>query len=162
MPKPNRKILGPAARWLAVKRKGRLPVKLTFSQKAVGLLNLMLRAPETLTSRVQGMQPWKAKDEPGARQIIRLQHWLEKSVLKKVTEERYDIPETWAGALPGTYVDRLKEIARHYEPVGLAVGFSESYYDLLDSLEGKAPATDLDELVGYTDPAEATESEKKS
>lgn len=135
-------------------------MKLTFSQKAVGLLNLMLRAPESLTSRVQGLQPWKAKDEPGARQIIRLQHWLEKAVLKKVTEDRYDIPETWSGELPGTYVDRLKEITRHYESVGLSVSFSESYYDLLDSLEGKKPAVDLDELVNYHDPV-APEGEKK-
>jgi hypothetical protein len=158
MSRSSPKVIGPAERWLARKRKEREPVTLTFSQKALGVLSAMIRNPEMLVARCPGVQQWRAKGDAARRQVIRIQRLIEQSIqldtgVKDAQGNRiFEFPESWTGDLPTPYVDLLKEIARHYESAAEFVIFSDGYCQLVDALEGKRPEDSLDELIGYKDP----------
>ena len=140
-------------------------MQLVLNQKALQMFSAVLRNPEGMVARVQGLQQWRAKSETVRRQVIRLQRLLEKGILQDKGKDAqgnqlYDVPEIWEGALPTTYVDVLKEILKHYDAASECVIFTEMYYALADALEGKNPEADTDELIGYKDPA--PEAEKKA
>jgi hypothetical protein len=142
--------LAAAKRW---KPRGEPKVEISFCKDSIGLINAMLRNPFMLKGGLEkvNVEPYKAKDEVGARQTRRVVRWLEKSVLG----ERNEI-KAWKGRIDKVYVERLKAIVKHFEDVGYMSYLVDDYLTLLDELEGKELD---DDSIEETDGESETPSE---
>jgi len=145
--------MGAAAKWLAAKREGRQEMKLSLTEGSANLLKAMVIEPHMLNLALVGenFKHWRAHDNSGARQVVSLQKWLEQKVLEKAEPKGFVAPKDgWTGALPQVYVDRLKEIVKHYEPLGMMPTVTRDYLSLVDALDGK-PLEDkaTEELLDY-------------
>jgi hypothetical protein len=125
----------------------RSEVNLEFPKTEIGLLNAFLREYQNLPMNeiMPPLRPYQAKDKPGAKQIAALQRWLEKKVMEKKVEGTGYKFNDWSGSLPKVYVERLLEIVKHYEPLGmLPTVFMQDYWSLRAKLEGEKP--DFDDI----------------
>lgn len=137
---------------------------LCLDRSALRLLDRMIRNPGTLGLQEVGpqFQQWRAKDEAGAKEILRLQKWLEMKVFERVSEDAFKIPEKWEGGLPQTYVDRLLEVVKYYEPLGFLPAHVQDYFNLRNALEGKTGEDKaLTELFDYKEPEKKEEAAKE-
>lgn len=110
-------------------------MKLKLSKNSMGMLNLMVRLPVNLAgglrTMVEKIKPYKAQDDVASREVGRIARWLEKQFKDKSE------PPAYEGKIEQRYVDRMKDIAKHYEEVGRSSYLVQEYVGLLDELEGK-------------------------
>jgi len=142
--------MGLAARWLGHKREGRKEMKLELDVGMIHLLNGMIRMNGLLPLGAAGGNPqnplplYKAPDEAAQRQMVALQKWVEKRLLVKKRDDgkSLDYPELGDGetvsvSLRQAYIDRIKELMKHYEKIGQLSQMVEPYLKLKDALDGK-------------------------
>jgi hypothetical protein len=149
-------------------------MKLKFDRQALWILDQMVRVPQAAefqrdifaVNPPHGMKQWAAKDMAAARQIRHVQSWLKEKVLEKKSEDILGYPESWVGELPKNYVQRILDIVKYYEPLGMLAGRTEAWLSLLDSLEGKTGEDEeaIEDLLNYKggEDAEEQAEEKKA
>ena len=120
-----------AQRW---KPRGLKKMKLKLSKESMGLLNWMIRAPGMLAGNLrtvaEKIQPYKAPDEIGAREVRKITMWLEKKIGDKP-------PQPFEGRIEECYVKRMEAVAKHFEELGRMSYIVGEYMDLVDELAGK-------------------------
>jgi len=154
--------IGLAERAMRRFKRRKVEMKMTLDDEVIGWLNLMVRVPEAMPLRVllgpagERFTHYKAPDEAAARQMIALRSkWLEAKLLKvKDHNERgqpvYDIgPDPIDTSLKQTFIDRIRELQKHYKDLGMTAPFLRPYMKLQAILDGKA--LDIDALE---DPSE--------
>ena len=119
-------------------------MKLKLTKESMGVLNWMFRAPNMLSGGIKSVaeriNPYKAKDEIGAREVRRINLWLEKKL--PANSE----PKAFEGRIEKCYVERMKAVAKHFEDIGRLSYISQEYLDLCDQLEGKEPTPEEDDI----------------
>ena len=154
--------VGLAERWLNKKRGGRKKMKIAFDSPMIYLLNGMVRANRALPLADAGANPaaplgvYKAPDEAGQRQMIALQKFIEKKFLAyrgpRAGEGPEDIrdfipleeDETIIVGISQSYVNRIKDMMKHYKAIGQLASMVEPWIKLQDALEGKVFKVDDD------------------
>lgn len=118
-----------------------MEIKLT--RDMVGLVNAMIRNPASLPLQMaeQPVKPYSAKDEAGSRQVGSLTKWLTDVVMQKMEDGNFMV-RPWKGELTVGALSKLRDIVKHYEPIGLMCSLSEVYWSLRDALEGREPEFD--------------------
>lgn len=119
-------------------------MKLKLTKESMGLLNWMFRAPNMLSGGIKSVaeriNPYKAKDEIGAREVRRINLWLEKRLPANSEMKAFE------GRIEKCYVERMKAVVKHFEDIGRLSYISQEYLDLCDQLEGKEPVPEEDDI----------------
>jgi hypothetical protein len=119
-------------------------MEIDFSQNCSFMVWAMLKNPNQLSAQQgAGINPYKAPDQPGGLQVVALQEFVDKKLTEKPTDTTLKF-KAWTGKLKQGYVVRLKEIAKHFEHVGMQTQNCNAYLDLLYALEGKKLSTDVE------------------
>jgi hypothetical protein len=115
-------------------------MELEFTEAGLSFMFRMVVSPNLLTPD----QPYKAPDQPAAEDLMGLKRWLlDKDKKRAWIENEGTQGGVWKFAnglkvkMRKRYVDRLKELAKHYQGSGRLVMNVEGYEELCATLDGK-------------------------
>jgi len=119
-------------------------MKINFTEGGSFMMFAMLKNPHLLQ---QGTQQYKAPDQLAAFQVIRLIKFTEKNLTEKLEDGNRVKFKTGEFNLEASLVQRMKDIAKHFEQVGLLAGNCEAYLEFTYALEGKKIDSEIPDAV---------------
>ena len=115
-------------------------MEIEFTESGLSFMFRMIVSPNLLAPD----QPYKAPDQPAAEDLMGLKRWLLDKDKKRAWIETESVQGgVWKFAtnlkikMRKRYIDRLKELTKHYQGSGRLVQNVEGYEELCASLEGK-------------------------
>ena len=110
---------------------------IVFTEAGLSFLFRMIVSPHTLSPD----QPYSAPDQPAAQDLIGLKKWLldEKTPNKRawIQDANWKFGDNLRVKMRKRYIERIKEMLKHYQKSGRVVNNVEGYEELSATLEGK-------------------------
>lgn len=111
-----------------------MEIKLT--KEACFMLFRMLWQPNSLGED----KAYQAKDEVARAEVVTIMRWLSTKVYRTVDkglpQERFEF-DAFTGTIKQRFIDRMLDVAKHYDKSGRQVQNVISYTDLMTGLTGK-------------------------
>jgi hypothetical protein len=124
------------ARIIRHKRRDKVEMEIKLTKEACFMLYRMFWSPQTLGED----KPYQAKDNLAQAEIVAAMRWMSTKVFKVVNkdkaDERFEF-SAFSGKVKQRYLDRMLDVAKHYDKSGRLIQNCTSYAEVISGLTGK-------------------------